>query len=162
MTRYIINIMGPQAVGKSTIIQELKDYLPEYSIFSIDDYRRRYSDATPEGEMKAWSKMFQWAGQAQNIIVESSGTSRNLRLFLTGLTEGKMIHILLSASTNTRESRHLMRLSAGYHVPPMYFPTNFYHDASCLYRPDVEIVTEKKQPYEVAAQIIESLPSAFI
>lgn len=154
--------MGPQAVGKSAVIEELKEYLPAYRVFQIDDYRRKYSDATPQGEMKAWAKMFQWAGYAQNIIVESSGTSRNLRLFLTNLTEGAMVHVLLSASTNTRESRHQQRLSAGYHVPPMYFPTNFYHDASCLYKPDLEILTEKKQPFEVAAEIVDWLPSDFL
>ena len=158
--RYIINIMGPMAVGKSTVIGELKDYLPHYEVLAIDDYRRHYSDGTPEGEMKAWGEMYLAAARIDRIIVESSGTSHNLKLLIESLT-GAVIHVELNANVLIRTKRKEEREAAGYQKPPIYFDTIWFIERPTVYRDVLGIYTDKP-PYEVAAEIIESLPGGFM
>lgn len=164
MKRYIINIMGPQAVGKSTVIEELKEYLPRFEVFSIDDFRRNFNSSTPNGEMNAWYQLFRHANSKYRIILESSGTSLNLAQVIAGLNtlELEIISVSLMASDDTRLIRKKQRDAYGYQNPPMYFLPNFEFSKEFILPPNLVIDTEKKQPFEVAAEIIEFLPYEFM
>ncbi|MBB3842186.1 adenylate kinase family enzyme [Runella defluvii] len=160
MKRYIINIMGPQAVGKSTVIEELKDYLPTYSSLSIDWFRHMYSDGTPNGEMKAWYELYVAASCEEYIILESSGTSNNLKILIESL-ECEVVHVLLDAGMLTVQLRYDEREKMGYKAPPMYFRRNILFDWPLVF-PNSIIINTEKPPYQAAAEIVESLPSEFI
>lgn len=164
MKRYIINIMGPQAVGKSTVIEELKEYLPQFEVFGIDDFRRKENSPTPNGEMEAWYQLFRQANSKRHIVLESSGTSMNLAQVISGLNtlELEIISVLLTASTTTRLVRKEQREAKGYQNPPMYFIPTFESTNGYVLPATIIINTEKKQPFEVAAEIVEFLPGEFL
>lgn len=164
MKRYIINIMGPMAVGKSTVIGELQEYLPQYKVFAIDEFRRKFSNGTPEGDANAWYQMYRHANSCQYIITESSGTSYNLCELIRALNncDLQIITIALSASKEVRWERKQERQRAGYKNPPMYFLGDVGFEGSLVLPATFKLNTETIQPYEVASEIVESLPSDFI
>lgn len=163
MERYIINIMGPMAVGKTTVIRELLAYLPQYRTALIDNYRRDFSDGTPQGESLAWIEMLRYTEQVEFLIIESSGTSININSLISVLNS-HTINIYLSAHVYVRTDRKQKREVQGYQNPPMYFESSveWYFERPLVLKPDITFNTNEKQPYEVAAEIMEALPSEFI
>lgn len=152
------------AVGKTTVIEELKDYLPRFQAFGIDDFRRKENSITPSGEMQAWYQLFHHANTQRRIILESSGRSFNLLQVVAGLNtvELEMVNVLLTASLLTRLERKEEREANGYQNPPMYFTPTFELSNELAIPPTIVIDTEKKQPYEVAAEIAMAVPAEFI
>ncbi|WP_273210536.1 hypothetical protein [Runella zeae] len=162
--RYVINIIGPRAVGKTTVIEELKNYLVEYTVLAIDDFRRMYDTSTPEGEMEAWFALYSAALKEQKIIIESSGTSNNLLQVIGGLTsqsELEMYNILLEADDSTLSLREKIRQEAGYKRPRLYFEPK-----GRIGKPTVPVCmrlnTEKAAPFEIASAIFDNLPSQYL
>lgn len=160
--RYLINIIGPQAVGKTTILKELMSYLPHYYAVTIDDYRRNFSDGTPQGEMRAWIEMLKYTQGIQWLIIESSGTSNNTKDLVFALN-AHVFNVHLTADISVRTQRKAERESEGYRNPPLYFEmAEGYFERQLTIDPDITINTENEQPYEIAARIIDLLPSEFI
>lgn len=163
--RYLINIIGPQAVGKTTVIAELKEYLPEYRVLAIDDFRRQYDSSTPEGEMRAWQALLHDARSYERIIIESSGTSHNLNHVLRGVFKNDPAHIFtirLEANVILRSNRVIKRDQQGYVNPPMYFEIGGAVFRKAVLPIHATFNTESEQPFEVAAQIFDLLPSEFV
>lgn len=163
--RYLINIIGPQAVGKTTVIEELRDYLPIYSVLAIDDFRKRFDSSTPMGEMQAWAELLRRANSNTRVIIESSGTSNNLLHVIGGIStwdDVKMFNIELTANPTVTEKRKQQRQWQGYLSPTLYFDagTPFFRQAVIPVMASIN--TEKEQPYEIAAHIIDLLPAEFI
>lgn len=162
--RYLINIIGPQAVGKSTVIEELKEYLPDYRILAIDDFRRQYDSSTPEGEMRAWAELLRWCG-GKKIIIESSGTSNNLLHVIGGMSAFgsiKVCTVLLEANVMVLNRRLIERNKKGYIAPKLYFDATYLPYRDAVVPVTIKLHTDTEQPYEVAAQIYDLLPSEFV
>jgi len=122
--RHIINLIGPTAVGKSTVIQALNERLPHYEVFAIDDFRRRVGASTPEGESQAWREVWIAALKADCSIIESDGTSPHLSMLLDRLWRAPGTNILiiaLEAPPKVRLKRAQQRIEAGYVPPPLSF-----------------------------------------
>jgi hypothetical protein len=164
MKRYILNIVGPVAVGKSSVIEELKEYLPQYQVFGIDAYRKQYSNGTPEGDTNAWFEMFRHANGCKYIIVESTGTSYNLMQFISGLNncELEICTVSLSASAATRGERKEERERAGYENPPMYFVGDVAYNGNLVLPANLHYDTETMQPYEIAIEVVAMLEGEFV
>lgn len=163
--RYLINIIGPQAVGKTTVIEELKEYLADYRVLAIDDFRRQYDSSTPEGEMRAWTELLRYATSSRKVIIESSGTSNNLLHVIAGMSAYgsiEMYNIFLTANQKTIDIRKQKRGMRGYVSPPMYFTASNPFSRKHVIPVMAPINTECRQPYEIAAHIIDLLPSEFV
>jgi predicted kinase len=122
--RHIINLIGPTAVGKSTVIQALNEQLPHYEVLAIDDFRRRIGTFTPEGESQAWREVWIAALKADCSIIESSGTSPHLSMLLDRLWRAPGTNILtiaLEAPPKVCLKRAQQRIEAGYVPPPLSF-----------------------------------------
>lgn len=92
--RHIINLIGPAAVGKSTVIQALNEQLPHYEVLAIDDFRHRVGASTPAGESQAWREVWIAALKADCSIIESDGTSQHLSMILDRLWRAPGTNIL--------------------------------------------------------------------
>ncbi len=115
--RHIINLIGPPAAGKSTVIQELKLLLPFYEVLAIDDFCQQLKATTPEEENTAWNQLWMAALQANYCILESTGTSPQLSMILDRLWRAPGSNILtvaLLASPRTCRQREAQRLREGY------------------------------------------------
>ncbi len=164
MRKYIINIIGPTAVGKTTVIKELLDYLPQYEVLAIDDFRRKYDSSTAFGEFKAWSALAQRIHECPYIIMETSGTSQNLAQVLRELHANYhvvMFTVRLDAPHLTRQLRKVERLNDGYTEPPMYFHP-IYDDTRDVVVATNVVIHTTKSPLECAGQIMDRLPDTMV
>jgi len=116
--RHIINIIGPPAAGKSTVIQELKRLLPFYEVLAIDDFCQQLNATTTQEENTAWNQLWMAALKSDYCILESTGTSPQLSMMLDRLWRAPGTNILtvaLLASPRTRRQRATQRLHEGHH-----------------------------------------------
>ena len=68
-----ILVFGNIGSGKTTVANRLKDKYP-FEIISIDDYRRKFSDCSKEGEIIARDSFYRDAGkEKENQIIKCLG-----------------------------------------------------------------------------------------
>lgn len=162
--RHIINLIGPTAVGKSTVIQSLNERLPHYEVFAIDDFRRRIGASTPEGESQAWREVWIAALKADCSIIESDGTSPHLSMLLDRLWRAPGTNILtiaLEAPPKVRLKRAQQRIEAGYVLPPLSFTPHKKWLPLSEVSIGLRFTTADLSPTQVAEAILAQLPVDF-
>lgn len=162
--RHIINLIGPTAVGKSTVIQALNEQLPHYEVLAIDDFRRRIGAFTPEGESQAWREVWIAALKADCSIIESDGMSPHLSMLLDRLWRApgtNVLTIALEAPAKVCRQRAQQRSEAGY-VPS---PLSFIVDKKWIPLSEMSIGLRYNatvlSPTQVAEAIVAQLPVDF-
>ena len=70
----IINVCGPPASGKSTLVEKFVSEYKEFVHISIDNYRIKYND-----EFIAWDKLYEDLMNTKYVLLESSGISYHIR-----------------------------------------------------------------------------------
>jgi len=68
-----IFVFGNINSGKTTIIEELKNNLPDFSILQIDNYRKKFGDGTKQGEIQAQTRFINSVFLSKDAIVEATG-----------------------------------------------------------------------------------------
>ncbi len=163
--RHIINLIGPTAVGKSTVIQALNEHLLHYEVLAIDDFRRRIGAFTPEGESQAWREVWIAALKADCSIIESNGTSPHLSMILERLWRApgtNILTIVLEAPAKVCRQRAQHRSQAGYQPPPLSFAPNTkkWIPLSEL-AIGLRFTTTVLSPAQIAEEILARLPVDF-
>lgn len=160
--RHIINLIGPTAVGKSTVIQALNEHLPHYEVLAIDDFRRRIGAATLEGEAQAWREVWIAALKADCSIIESDGTSPHLSMILERLWRAPGTNILtiaLEAPAKVRLKRAQQRSEAD-HQPLSFIMNKKWIPLSEL-SIGLRFTTVNFSPTQLAEDILGQLPIDF-
>lgn len=160
--RHIINLIGPTAVGKSTVIQALNEHLPHYEVLAIDDFRHRIGAATPEGEAQAWREVWIAALKADCSIIESDGTSPHLSMILERLWRAPGTNILtiaLEAPTKVCLKRAQQRSEAGHQ--PLPFVMNKKWIPLSELSIGLRFTTTVLSPIQLAEAILAQLPVDF-
>ena len=71
-----IFVCGNINSGKSHWISMLSNLYPDFRIIQIDEWRKRYSDGTMEGELVAWRKFIDDILSTENAFVEFCSTGQ--------------------------------------------------------------------------------------
>jgi len=166
LMRHIINLIGPPAAGKSTIIQELKRLLPFYEVLAIDDFRQRLKVTTPEEENTAWNQLWMAALKADYCILESTGTSPQLSMMLDRLWRAPGTNILtvaLLASPRTCRQRDTQRLREGHQSFPLLSePKGQRWKPLSELSVSMSLEADKLPAAQLAALLRDQLPPDFI
>ncbi len=166
LMRHIINLIGPPAAGKSTVIQELKRLLPFYEVLAIDDFRQRLKVTTPEEENTAWNQLWMAALKADYCILESTGTSPQLSMMLDRLWRAPGTNILtvaLLASPRTCRQRDTQRLREGHQSFPLLSePTGQRWKPLSELSVSMSLEADKLPAAQLAALLLDQLPPDFI
>ena len=88
-----ILVLGNINSGKSFIINELKEKFDNYTIIQLDDYRKKYSDGSINGEQRARQIFVENVLQNNNCLVEFTGLGE-LAVELNNLLHNKSYLIL--------------------------------------------------------------------
>jgi AAA domain len=164
--RHIINLIGPPAAGKSTVIQELKTLLPFYDVLAIDDFRRRQEATTPNGEATAWNQLWLAALKSDYCLIESTGTSPHLGMILDRLWRApgtNIITVAMKATPRIRRQREEQRRWTDYQQPPLYeAPSDRPWRPISGMSISISLDTGKRLPAQTAALLLEQLPADFL
>ncbi|AEI49655.1 AAA family ATPase [Runella slithyformis] len=164
--RHIINLIGPPAAGKSTVIRELKLLLPFYDVLSIDDFRRQQEETTPERENTAWNQLWLEALKSDYCLIESTGTSLNLGMILDRLWRApgtNIITVALKATLRIRRQREEQRRWSDYRQPPLYeAPSDRPWRPISGMSISISLDTGKRLPTQTAALLLAQLPADFL
>ncbi|MCP1384427.1 AAA family ATPase [Runella salmonicolor] len=165
MKKFIINIVGPRATGKTTVIKELLEYLPQYEVLAIDDFRLKYGSNTPMKEFNAWMELSNRINECRYIILETSGTSQNLRevyQYLKFYYELEVFTVYLEAPLNERIRRQRDRKVRGYIEPIMYFERSIEEESRASVLPVQARIFNVNSAEECAGQIMDRLPDTMV
>jgi predicted kinase len=157
--RHILNLIGPPAVGKSTVIQSLNEYLPNYEVLDAEDLRLRMN--SPEAEAEAWRKIWIAVLKADDSIIESSGTSPHLHMLLDRLWRApgtNIFTVALEAPLRICRQRDRERQVANFE-PSRILDLKWEPLAELAI--GLKVNTVGKTPSQVAAELVEKLPSDF-
>jgi nicotinamide riboside kinase len=110
--KFTINIIGNICSGKSTLIEKVKAQTNDVSFFSIDEYRKRYSDGSAHYDALCWERMIENVAKSEIAIVESSGVSKYFNNLCT-IPDRNVITILLEIDTYSSLMRYKSRPSNG-------------------------------------------------
>jgi predicted kinase len=160
--RHIINLIGPTAVGKSTVIQALNELLPHYEVLAIDEFRRRIGTLTSESESQAWREVWIAALKADCCIIESDGTSPHLSMILERLWRAPGTNILtiaLEAPPKVCLKRAQKRSETGYQ--PLSFIINKKWIPLSELSIGLRFTTVNFSPTQIAEDILAQLPVDF-
>lgn len=164
--RHIINLIGPPAAGKSTVIRELAPLLPFYNVLAIDDFRRQQQGTAPDIETTAWNQLWLEALKSDYCLIESTGTSPNLAMILDRLWRApgtNIITVALKATPRIRRQHEEQRHWSGYRQPPLYEAPS-----GRPWRPisgmsiSISLDTGKLLPAQIATRLLEQLPADFL
>ncbi len=115
----LISVIGNIASGKSAFIRNFKKRLPDYSVLSIDDYRKRHNqEGTKVGEMKAWAYLQQRVSERENIILETSGIGSKYHSTILKYS-GVVVTVFINTEWDVCIMNHRRRMEKGYKLPPM-------------------------------------------
>ncbi len=162
--RHIINIIGPPAVGKTTVIREMQMLLPFYEVLAIDDFRRRVGISTSEQEHTAWNQLWLSILKAEYCFVESNGTSPLLGMMLDRLWRAPGTNILtvaLRASPKICRERQQQRSEVGNSELPSSASVGQKWIPISEVSISMSIDTSKHSPAQIAAQLLKQLPADF-
>lgn len=147
-----IFIIGNIGSGKTTLSQKIAKKTG-FTLFSIDDFRRKFNLTQDVfGENQAWSVFSIAVLQAENCIVDCTGTSKSYLALITQCFSRKLV-IKMPASPDQCLKNIDKRNQSGYHNPPM--PYDFDLKQS-LYRNNIILnMSEFDIIYENDEQIME-------
>ncbi|MFN8343850.1 MAG: AAA family ATPase [Spirosomataceae bacterium] len=158
--RHILNVIGPPAVGKSTVIRSLNEYLPDYEVWAIDDIRLQ--KASPEREAEVWREIWVAALKADGTIIESSGTSPHLLLLSDRLWRAPGTHIFtvaLEAPLRICRQRDRQRQNDTGEQPAGVYTEKWVPLPELAI--GLSIRTAGKTPSQTVSEILEKLPPDF-
>lgn len=122
-TRYMIVLIGPVAVGKTTLALELAK--AGYAVASIDDYREQENAYLPYQEAKAWAELEEFLYETKQTVFESSGTGRYFEGILSRY-QGEVLLVRLTCSLDELFHRIRKRFRIGYKWPPVSWSTDIF------------------------------------
>lgn len=108
----LLCIIGNIAVGKSTVIDQLKQRLPDYNVFKIDDFRKAHLAYTAHGERMAQNALKMKIIDTQNsCIYESTGISKHFYSIVSAWQKlkGNVVIVLLDAPLSVAQTRYWNR-----------------------------------------------------
>ena len=107
-----INIIGNICSGKTTLIEKLKSEISNASFFSIDEYRKRFSDGSASADSNCWERMIADVARADIAIVESTGVSQHYYR-LRNIPDRNTITVLIDCDADTCLRRYEARPKNG-------------------------------------------------
>ena len=121
MKGVLVLLMGNLASGKSSLIEAVKpDLKDSVNCLGIDEYRTLYEAHTYENETKAWTSLMSDVSESENVLLETSGTSKWIKEIKASWT-GLIISVHLKTPEHVCANRFSDRRKSGYKSPPMPF-----------------------------------------
>lgn len=122
-TQHLIVLIGPIAVGKTTLALELAK--SGYAVASIDEYREQEQAYLPYREAMAWKKLEAFLHTTQQAVFECSGTGRYFEGILSRYP-GRVLLVRLTCSLDELFHRIRKRTRIGYKWPPVSWSTDIF------------------------------------
>lgn len=110
-----IFVVGNINVGKSHVVNRLKEMFPNYQIMMIDEYRKRYGDGTLDGEHRVRKAFSADIIANPNAIIEFSGGSNISTLFVDQLRRNSVI--VLEVNEKLEVCIERIRQKNFHHIP---------------------------------------------
>lgn len=145
----VINLCGPPAVGKSTFAARFVLEHPQFSYFSIDQFRIDFQDET-----NAWAALMQHVLTHENVILETSGLSWRLNLLMDQLGKRKIFTIKFVADReiliDRLRKRQKRSVPMPYHTDELEFiDWAIENDNEYIFPIDFEVITTTKDVEDI-------------
>jgi len=119
----LICVLGNIGSGKTTISYALKNYLQEYQLIILDEYRFKFNEKnTHNGEVNAQNQMIKDLEKYKNVILECTGTGKCFREYIfaysSSFPDEKIKKFKLVVPMNELHKRIKQRTRNGYKKPP--------------------------------------------
>ena len=133
--KIMIAVIGNLATGKSTVCRLLNAELENFAYLSIDQFREIHNASTQRGESNAWQALKIAVYQNDNVIFESSGSSKNYKgiIDLFKSKGGRVVVFKLHCSIHESLIRRRNQIKAGYKPPPYAYQSNMVTTITRIY-----------------------------
>ena len=95
-----IFVVGNINVGKTYVVDKLKSIFSNYTVISIDEYRRKYGDGSFQQELHSRDKFVEDILKSENCIVEYSGGKTITDMFIDDLPNNSFLVLEVNESVD--------------------------------------------------------------